>query len=210
MTDTPQMHDSEDQPQGASHGLPIVRLRPKAEARAIRHGFPWVYADELVTDRRTGKIPAGGFAVLEDADRREMGLVTVNTASKIICRMMDRDISAVIDADWIAARLTKAPTATDMGFALGPRINAGGRVGKSDLGVRLLTTSDPQEAADISQELNRLNEERRAIEAGVLDEPDGGGEGARGSHERSGRPSSEDSFAEEVFAARIWRPSRRM
>ncbi len=108
MTDTPQMHDSEDQPQGASHGLPIVRLRPKAEARAIRHGFPWVYADELVTDRRTGKIPAGGFAVLEDADRREMGLVTVNTASKIICRMMDRDISAVIDADWIAARLTKA------------------------------------------------------------------------------------------------------
>lgn len=56
-----------------------------------------------------------------------------------------------------------------MGFALGPRINAGGRVGKSDLGVRLLTTGDPQEAADIAQELCRLNEERRAIEAAVLD-----------------------------------------
>ena len=41
----------------------------------------------------------------------------------------------------------------DMGFALGPRINAGGRVGKSDLGVRLLTTSDPQEAADIAQDI---------------------------------------------------------
>ena len=44
----------------------------------------------------------------------------------------------------------------------------------------------------------------------MLDEPDGGGEGARGSHERSGRPSSEDSFSEEAFAARIWRPIRRM
>ena len=31
----------------------VVRLKPKAEARAIRHGFPWVYADELVIDRRT-------------------------------------------------------------------------------------------------------------------------------------------------------------
>src|SRR3546814_6031909 len=41
---------------------------------------------------------------------------------------------------------------------------------RSDLGVRLLTTADPQEAADIAQELNRLNEERRAIEAAVLDE----------------------------------------
>src|SRR3546814_11298520 len=69
-----------------------------------------------------------------------------------------------------AARLTRPPGASDMGFALGPRINAGGRVGKSDLGVRLLTTADPQEAADIAQELNRLNEERRAIEAAVLDE----------------------------------------
>src|SRR3546814_2716166 len=66
-------------------------------------------------------------------------------------------------------RLTKPPGASDMGFALGPRINAGGRVGKSDLGVRLLTTSDPQEAAEIAQELGRLNEERRAIEAAVLD-----------------------------------------
>ncbi len=68
-----------------------------------------------------------------------------------------------------AARLTNAPTCTDLGFALGPRINAGGRVGKSDLGVRLLTTSDPEEAREIAAELNRLNEERRAIEAAVTE-----------------------------------------
>ncbi|MEH3108004.1 MAG: single-stranded-DNA-specific exonuclease RecJ [Sphingomonas fennica] len=69
-----------------------------------------------------------------------------------------------------AARLTKRVTARDLGFALGPRINAGGRVGRSDLGVRLLTTDNPDEAAAIAAELNLLNEERRAIEAAVLEE----------------------------------------
>jgi len=69
-----------------------------------------------------------------------------------------------------AARLERAPQCADLGFALGPRINAGGRVGRSDLGVRLLTTQDPAEAADIAQELNRLNEERRAIEAAVQEQ----------------------------------------
>jgi single-stranded-DNA-specific exonuclease len=68
------------------------------------------------------------------------------------------------------AGIERAPTAYDLGFALGPRINAGGRVGKSDLGVRLLTTSDPDEAAGLAAELDRLNIERRAIEAAVTDE----------------------------------------
>lgn len=69
-----------------------------------------------------------------------------------------------------AARLNRAPVCSDLGFALGPRINAGGRVGKSDLGVRLLTTDDPEEARMIAQELDRLNEERRAIEGNVQEE----------------------------------------
>ncbi|MBA2635223.1 MAG: single-stranded-DNA-specific exonuclease RecJ, partial [Sphingomonas sp.] len=69
-----------------------------------------------------------------------------------------------------AARLVKAPSCRDLGFALGPRINAGGRVGKSDLGVRLLTSADPEEARQIAAELDRLNEERRAIEMQVCEE----------------------------------------
>jgi single-stranded-DNA-specific exonuclease len=69
-----------------------------------------------------------------------------------------------------AARLNRAPVCSDLGFALGPRINAGGRVGKSDLGVRLLTTEDPEEARMIAQELDQLNEERRAIEGNVQEE----------------------------------------
>ena len=92
----------------APKSRPVVRLRPKAEARAIRHGFPWVYADELVTDRRTQGLTPGVIATLEDAERRVLGTVTVNPKSKIIARMLDRDAEAVIDRDWLAARLSRA------------------------------------------------------------------------------------------------------
>ncbi len=88
--------------------FPVVRLTPKAEARAIRHGFPWVYANELVTDRRTRNLTAGSVAILEDAERRPMALVAMNPASKIICRVLDTDTEAQIDTAWFAARLTRA------------------------------------------------------------------------------------------------------
>ncbi len=88
--------------------LPILRLKPKAEARAIRHGFPWVFANEVVTDRRTRALPAGSFALLEDGERRAMGVVTVNPGSKIIGRMMDRDPDAQINSAWVADRLRRA------------------------------------------------------------------------------------------------------
>ena len=91
-----------------SYSRPVVRLRPKAEARAIRHGFPWVYADELVLDRRTSGMAPGTLAVLEDAERRALGLVTVNPASKIVARILDRDPEAAVDQAWFEARLTRA------------------------------------------------------------------------------------------------------
>jgi single-stranded-DNA-specific exonuclease len=72
-----------------------------------------------------------------------------------------------------AARLAKPPSCRDLGWALGPRINAGGRVGKSDLGVRLLTCTDAEEARAIAAELDRLNEERRAIEMLVCEQAEG-------------------------------------
>jgi 23S rRNA (cytosine1962-C5)-methyltransferase len=88
--------------------FPVVRLRPKAEARAIRHGFPWVFDNELVTDRRTKALPPGTIAVLEDAERAPMGVVAFNGSSRIICRMLDRDPSALIDVTWLKARLAAA------------------------------------------------------------------------------------------------------
>jgi single-stranded-DNA-specific exonuclease len=69
-----------------------------------------------------------------------------------------------------ASRLVRDPVCRDLGFALGPRINAGGRVGKSDLGVRLLTCKEAEEARGIATELDRLNEERRAIEMQVCEQ----------------------------------------
>lgn len=56
------------------------------------------------------------------------------------------------------------------GWILGPRLNAGGRIGDSSLAVRLLSTADPEEARGLAADLERLNAERRAIEAGVLEE----------------------------------------
>lgn len=87
---------------------PVIRLRPKIHDRAIRHGAPWVYDNEIVTDRRTKALTPGTIAVLEDAKRAPLGLVGVNPASKIMARMLDRDAGARIDADWLAARITRA------------------------------------------------------------------------------------------------------
>lgn len=82
---------------------------------------------------------------------------------KVMARRDNVGMAALIDA----SRLSRAPNCTDLGFALGPRINAGGRVGESTLGVRLLTTTDVDEAREIAAQLSRLNDERRAIEQAV-------------------------------------------
>ena len=82
---------------------------------------------------------------------------------KVMARREGIGMAALIDA----SRLKRAPACSDLGFALGPRINAGGRVGEATLGVRLLTTEDADEARAIAAQLSALNEERRAIEQAV-------------------------------------------
>ncbi len=67
------------------------------------------------------------------------------------------------------ARLDGPPNAHHLGYVLGPRINAGGRIGAADLGARLLSTDDPAEAAALADRLERLNEDRRTVEAAVRD-----------------------------------------
>ncbi|WP_298431317.1 single-stranded-DNA-specific exonuclease RecJ [uncultured Jannaschia sp.] len=67
------------------------------------------------------------------------------------------------------ARLDGPPSSYHLGFLLGPRINAGGRIGAADLGARLLSTRDPSEAAALAERLDALNGERRAIEARVTE-----------------------------------------
>lgn len=67
-----------------------------------------------------------------------------------------------------AAGSRGAPSVYSLGFVIGPRVNAGGRIGAADLGARLLATEDPAEAAALAERLHLLNAERREIEAGVL------------------------------------------
>ena len=103
--------------------------------------------------------------VADVAKLRTLNRAFVTQGLKVMAERRNIGLAALADA----ARLVKSPTSRDLGFALGPRINAGGRVGKSDLGVRLLTATDPEEARTIAAELDRLNEERRAIEQIVTD-----------------------------------------
>ncbi len=93
MTDTP---------------YPTVRLLPKTDARPIRRGYPWVYANELVADRRTKALAPGTIAILEDGAHTPLGVVAVNPNSKIFCRVLDRDPEAVIDTAWLTMRFETA------------------------------------------------------------------------------------------------------
>lgn len=65
------------------------------------------------------------------------------------------------------SRMDSAPSTYHLGFLLGPRVNAGGRIGKADLGARLLSTDNPHEAAALAERLDELNTERRDIENAV-------------------------------------------
>lgn len=90
----------------------------------------------------------------------------VTQGLRIMARRARVGLTALADV----ARLDTAPTSYHLGFVLGPRINAGGRIGKADLGARLLSTTNPHEAAAMAEELDRLNTERREIELRVRDE----------------------------------------
>ena len=101
--------------------------------------------------------------VADVAAIRGLNRAFVAQGLKVMAQRRNVGMAALIDA----SRLTRPPSCSDCGFALGPRINAGGRVGEAKLGVRLLTTDDPDEARAIAEQLSALNDERRAIEAAV-------------------------------------------
>jgi single-stranded-DNA-specific exonuclease len=82
------------------------------------------------------------------------------------------------------ARLDGPPTPFHLGFLLGPRINAGGRIGDATLGTRLLVTDDPAEANKIAAELDRLNRERQVVEKMTLEQAEAEALAALGLEER--------------------------
>jgi single-stranded-DNA-specific exonuclease len=114
-----------------------------------------------------------------------VGLKGLNRAfvAKGLIAMRRREgvgLTALMDA----ARMSGPPEPWHLGFVLGPRINAGGRIGRADLGVRLLLTDDPAEAAAIATELDRLNRERQVIEQATLAEAEAEAMAALGIEEK--------------------------
>ncbi|MBE2278689.1 MAG: single-stranded-DNA-specific exonuclease RecJ [Rhodobacteraceae bacterium] len=90
----------------------------------------------------------------------------VRQGLKVMARRERPGLRALSDV----ARMDTAPTAHALGFLLGPRVNAGGRIGQADLGARLLATANPAEAEALARHLDLLNDERRAITERVREE----------------------------------------
>ncbi|TMV35592.1 single-stranded-DNA-specific exonuclease RecJ, partial [Thioclava sp. BHET1] len=87
----------------------------------------------------------------------------VRQGLKVMARRERPGLVALADV----SRMDQAPTPYALGFLLGPRVNAGGRIGQADRGARLLATADPHEAAALAERLDQLNTERREIEMRV-------------------------------------------
>ena len=150
---------------GAAHGhlaaVGVAFLLGVALVRTLRAGG-W-FAQRREPDLR-GLLDLVALGTVADvAALHGLNRAFVAQGLKVLAKRERIGMAALIDA----SRLTRAPQCSDLGFALGPRINAGGRIGESTLGVRLLTTADPEEARAIAIQLSQLNEERRAIEAEV-------------------------------------------
>ncbi len=154
-----------DETEGAAHGhLAAVGVCFLLGAALVRELRGRGYFTTRTEPRLLDLLDLVALGTVADvAQLRGLNRAFVAQGLKVMAQRRNVGLTALAEA----ARLTRAPTASDLGFALGPRINAGGRVGRADLGVRLLTTEDPGEARAIATELDRLNEERRAIEAMV-------------------------------------------
>ncbi len=101
--------------------------------------------------------------VVDVAPLQGLNRAFVQQGLKVMARRHRLGLTALADV----ARMDSAPNAYHLGFLLGPRVNAGGRIGKADLGARLLAASDPHEAGALAEKLDQLNRERREVEENV-------------------------------------------
>ena len=153
---------------GAAHGhLAAVGMAFLLGVALIRELRSRAFFESLPEPKILDLLDLVALGTVADVARlKSLNRAFVTQGLKVMAARQNLGLSALAEA----ARLVKPPSCRDLGFALGPRINAGGRVGKSDLGVRLLTCTDPEEAHTIASELDRLNEERRAIEMLVCEQ----------------------------------------
>jgi single-stranded-DNA-specific exonuclease len=96
---------------------------------------------------------------------RALNRAFVNQGLKVMRQRKNVGLTCLIDA----SHIRDIPNPIHLGYTLGPRINAGGRIGDASLGVRLLSSNDRAEALAMAQELNDLNQERQSIERATLE-----------------------------------------
>jgi single-stranded-DNA-specific exonuclease len=153
---------------GAAHGhLAAVGMAFLLGVALLRELRGRGFFDALAEPKILDLLDLVALGTVADVARlKTLNRAFVSQGLKVMAARQNVGLAALAEA----ARLVKPPSCRDLGFALGPRINAGGRVGQADLGVRLLTCADPEEARALAAELDRLNGERRAIEMLVCEQ----------------------------------------
>ena len=159
------------------HALAVVNPNRQDEDGALAHlcAAAVVFLMLVEAGRQLREAGARGPDLMALLDL--VGLATVADVAPLIgvnrafvrqgLRVMARRDRLGLAALADVARMDTAPAAYHLGFLLGPRINAGGRIGQADLGARLLACDDPHEAQSLAEKLDLLNTERRDVETAV-------------------------------------------
>ena len=159
------------------HALAVVNPNRQDEDGALAHlcAAAVVFLMLVEAGRQLREAGARGPDLMALLDL--VGLATVADVAPLIgvnrafvrqgLRVMARRDRLGLAALADVARMDTAPAAYHLGFLLGPRINAGGRIGQADLGARLLACDDPHEAQALAEKLDLLNTERRDVETAV-------------------------------------------
>lgn len=154
----------EDSPHGHLAAVGVAFLVAVAVQRGLKEAG-WYAARPTPDLMRWLDVVALG-TVCDVVPLKGVNRALVSQGLKVMAKRTSVGLSALADVAGISER----PDAYHLGYVLGPRVNAGGRVGGADLGSRLLSTDDHAEAMAIAQALNEYNKDRQEIEAAVLRE----------------------------------------
>ena len=157
-----------DDDSGLGHlaAVGVAFLLAVATNRALRAAGWYASAGRTEPDLRAWLDLAGLGTVCDVVPLRGLNRAFVVQGLKVLAQGRNAGLAALRDA----AGVSRPPDSYQLGFVLGPRVNAGGRVGEAPLGARLLASDDPRDAAAIATRLDGFNAERREIEAQVLDQ----------------------------------------
>ncbi len=174
----------DDSPHKQMAAVGVAFLLAVGVNRALR-AAGWYGADRPEPDLRQWLDLVALGTVCDVVPLTGVNRALVRQGLRVLAERGNAGLAALADV----ARLREPPGAYHLGFLLGPRVNAGGRVGQADLGARLLASDDPHEVGALALRLDEFNAERRAIEREVLEQAIARIEGLYGP-DRTGLPSA--------------------